>query len=135
MGELIACPLLRLQFEPGNALAIGESNEQDEESRRLPVNSMKNALSDAIEHPVSEPRTRPNTQHREGEVARGIEQQTAKIPSDTFLWSALGSMGMALTLRLLGKKDAANFVGQWAPSFLILGMYNKMVKLHGSDGA
>jgi len=99
------------------------------------VNSMKDALSEAIEHPVTAPRTRPNTQHREGEVARSIEQQTAKLPSDAFLWSALGSIGTSLALRLMGKADAANFVGQWAPTFLILGMYNKMVKLHGSDGA
>ena len=99
------------------------------------MNSMKDALSEAIEHPVTAPRTRPNAQHREGEVARSIEQQTAKIPSDAFLWSALGSIGTSLTLRLMGKADAANFVGQWAPTFLILGMYNKMVKLHGSDGA
>jgi len=96
---------------------------------------MKDAISEAIEHPATEPRTRPNNQHREGEVARSIEQQTAKIPSDAFLWSALGSIGASLTLRLMGKADAANFVGQWAPTFLILGMYKKMVKLHGSDGA
>ena len=25
------------------------------------------------------------------------------------------------------------FVGQWAPTFLILGLYNKLVKLLGSD--
>ena len=99
------------------------------------MNSMKDALSDAIEHPVTEPRTRPSNEHREGNVARSIERQTAKIPSDAFLWSALGSIGTSLTLRLMGKADAANFVGQWAPTFLILGMYNKMVKLHGSDGA
>ncbi|MDP9113927.1 MAG: hypothetical protein M3O20_09615 [Acidobacteriota bacterium] len=92
---------------------------------------MKEALSEAMEHPVVE---RPS-QHREGQVARNIEQQTTKIPSDAFLWSALGSMGVSLTLRLMGKGSAANFVGQWAPTFLILGMYNKMVKLHGSDPA
>ena len=27
------------------------------------------------------------------------------------------------------------FVGQWAPTFLILGLYNKLVKQLGSDGA
>jgi hypothetical protein len=27
----------------------------------------------------------------------------------------------------------ANFVGQWAPTFLILGLYNKIVKIAGSD--
>jgi hypothetical protein len=35
---------------------------------------------------------------------------------------------------MMWKGEAANFVGQWAPTLLILGMYNKMVKLHGSDG-
>jgi hypothetical protein len=33
-----------------------------------------------------------------------------------------------------GKKDHhALFVGQWAAPFLLLGIYNKMVKQHGSD--
>jgi hypothetical protein len=100
------------------------------------MNSMKDAISEAIEHPIStKPRTRPNAEHREGKVARSIEQQTAKIPSDAFLWSAAGSIAAALTLRMMGKVEAANFVGHWAPTILILGMYNKMVKLHGSDGA
>jgi hypothetical protein len=32
-----------------------------------------------------------------------------------------------------GKDHAALFVGQWAAPFLLLGVYNKMVKQHGSD--
>ena len=32
-------------------------------------------------------------QHTEGVVARTIEEQTAKLPSDTFLWAAVGAMG------------------------------------------
>jgi hypothetical protein len=75
------------------------------------------------------------TQHREGPVARAIETQTAKLPSDTFLWAALGSIGLSLTLKLTGHKHEALFVGQWAPTFLLFGIYNKLVKLHGSDGA
>jgi hypothetical protein len=70
---------------------------------------------------------------KEGGLARAIESQTSKLPSDTFLWMAGGSIAGSLTLRLLGKKDAANWVGQWAPTLLILGVYNKMVKLHGHD--
>ena len=62
------------------------------------------------------------------------EQQTAKMPSDWFLWAALGSIGASLTLMIGGRAKAANFVGQWAPTFLMLGLYNKMVKLHGSEG-
>jgi hypothetical protein len=81
-----------------------------------------------------DPRTEPSAEHREGFIARSIEQQTAKLPSDVFLWSAIGSIGGSLALRIMGKAHAANFVGQWAPTFLILGLYNKMVKLHGSEG-
>jgi hypothetical protein len=84
---------------------------------------------------VNEPRTSPRAEHREGFVARSIEQQTAKLPSDTFLWAALGSIGASLVLQARGKREYANFVGQWAPTFLILGMYNKLVKLQGSEGA
>lgn len=80
----------------------------------------------------TEPIMEARPEHTEGRVARTIEQQTAKLPSDTFLWAALGSIGLSLTLELTGKKEAANFVGHWAPTFLILGLYNKMVKLHGS---
>lgn len=66
-------------------------------------------------------------------VARSIEQQTAKLPSDTFLWAALGSMGVSLALQLAGRQHASLFVGQWAPSFLLFGIYNKLVKVAGSD--
>lgn len=74
-----------------------------------------------------------NPEHQEGPVASAIEEQTAKLPSDLFLWAALGSMAASLTLQVLGKKDQSLFVGQWAPSFLILGLYNKLVKLEGHD--
>ncbi len=42
-------------------------------------------------------------------------------------------MATSLTLRLMGKDHVSLFVGQWAPTFLILGLYNKMVKQLGSD--
>jgi hypothetical protein len=71
--------------------------------------------------------------HREGGVARAIEDQTARLPSDTFLWAAVGSIGLSLGLQMMGKQQASNFVGTWAPTILILGLYNKMVKLHGND--
>lgn len=71
--------------------------------------------------------------HHEGPVARAIEDQTARLPSDTFLWAAVGSIGLSLGLQMMGKQQASNFVGQWAPTILILGLYNKMVKQHGSD--
>ena len=64
----------------------------------------------------------------EGRVAKTIEKRTAKLPSDLFLWAAGGSIIGALVLRQLGRREDASFVGQWAPTFLILGLYNKVVK-------
>lgn len=81
-----------------------------------------------------EPRTTSRAEHREGPIARSIEQQTAKLPSDTFLWAAIGSIAGSLVMMAMGQEKKANFIGQWVPTLLILGMYNKLVKLHGSEG-
>lgn len=74
-----------------------------------------------------------NPQRKEGKVAKAIESQTSRIPSDVFLWSAVGVMATSLTLKLLKKDHVALFVGQWAAPFLLLGIYNKMVKQKGHD--
>jgi hypothetical protein len=72
-------------------------------------------------------------EHAEGGLARPIEEYTARLPSDTFLWLAGGSILGSLTLKLMGKDHEALFVGQWAPTFLIMGLYNKIVKVAGHD--
>ena len=78
--------------------------------------------------------SRPSaTDHREGFLAKSIEEQTANLPSDTFLWLALGSIATSLSLKVAGRDKDALFVGQWAPTFLLLGVYNKLVKQLGSD--
>lgn len=74
-----------------------------------------------------------NNDHSEGKVAKTIEKQTAKIPSDVFLWAALGSMAVSAGLKIAGQRHSALFVGQWAAPFLLLGVYNKIVKVEGSD--
>jgi hypothetical protein len=71
--------------------------------------------------------------HDEGTVARTIEQQTAKLPSDTFLWLAVSAMAASAAMQLAGNKHVSLFVGQWAPAFLLFGIYNKLVKQLGSD--
>jgi len=77
--------------------------------------------------------TRLKHAYPEGVVASTIERQTAKLPSDLFLWAAGASIAGSLTLKMLNRNSEALFVGQWAPTFLLLGTYNKMVKLMGSD--
>ena len=78
-------------------------------------------------------RTITPPEHSEGTVARAIESQTAKLPSDLFLWLAAGSIAASATLKIMGRDKDAVFVGQWPPTFLILGLYNKIVKVLGSD--
>jgi hypothetical protein len=43
-------------------------------------------------------------------------------------------MAGSMVMMAMGQEKKANFIGQWAPTLLILGLYNKMVKLHGSEG-
>jgi hypothetical protein len=74
-----------------------------------------------------------NKEHREGELAHTIEEQTAKLPSDTFLWASVAAMAASLTLKIIGKNHTALFVGQWAAPFLLFGIYNKIVKVSGHD--
>jgi hypothetical protein len=69
----------------------------------------------------------------EGKIAKTIENQTAKIPSDIYLWTSIASMGASLTLKLIRQDKLALFVGQWAAPFLAIGIYNKIVKTQGSD--
>ena len=79
---------------------------------------------------------RPGVRSRErdeGYVARMIEERTADLPSDMFLWAAGGSIVGSLVFQMMGDQKKSLFVGQWAPTFLILGLYNKLVKLEGSD--
>jgi len=53
-----------------------------------------------------------DSDHREGFLAKSIEEQTAKLPSDTFLWLALGSIATSLSLKVAGRDKDARFVGQ-----------------------
>jgi hypothetical protein len=73
------------------------------------------------------------SEYSEGHLAKMIEEQTAKLPSDVFLWAAGGSMVASLVFQLAGDHRKSTFVGQWAPALLILGLYNKLVKLQGSE--
>lgn len=51
-----------------------------------------------------------------------------KVPSDAFLWAAMASIATSMTLQAMGRKQNALFVGQWAPTFLTLALYNKLTK-------
>ena len=74
-----------------------------------------------------------NAALEEGKTTKKIEHQTAKVPSTIFLCASLAAMGISLALQCGRKKHASLFVGQWAAPFLLLGIYNKIVKVAGHD--
>jgi hypothetical protein len=69
----------------------------------------------------------------EDQVTAAIEKVTSKVPSSVYLGAAIASILGSVAFQIAKKKHEALFVGQWVAPFLILGLYNKMVKQHGSD--
>jgi len=72
-------------------------------------------------------------EHKEGTITKTIEHYTSMVPSGTYLTLAVGSIGLAAAMKLMGRDKDAQFIGHWVPTILILGLYNKLVKLEGSD--
>ena len=59
-----------------------------------------------------------------------VEQQTKKIPNLVFLGLAGASLVGSAFLTFGRKKEIwGNFVGLWVPTIMLLGIYNKIVKL------
>ena len=71
-------------------------------------------------------------EHREGRITRIIEQQTAKVPSNYFLNLACLAMLASVGLELSGRPRASRFIGMWPAPLLVMGVYNKLVKVLGS---
>jgi hypothetical protein len=92
----------------------------------IDVNPAAAASLTAAPAPVLRP------EHAEGDIARVVEQQTAKIPSHWFLLGAIGSMGVSLALEIIGQRRSSRFIGQWPAPLLIMGIYNKLVKTLGT---
>ena len=93
----------------------------------MPSEPDVNPASEASER-VYEPTRVVRAEHAESPMTRLIEQQTAKLPSDVFLFTALVAMGASLVLHVTGRKEASRFIGMWPPAILTLGLYNKVVK-------
>lgn len=71
--------------------------------------------------------------HAEGELTARIESYTGALPSMTYLEMAGGAMALSLACEIMGRGKWGQFIGQWVPTLLLLGVYNKLVKLQGHD--
>ena len=77
----------------------------------------------------------PNTpgEYSQDDTARTLQGRRERISSDTFLWAGFAAMAASATLQAMGNKHISLFVGQWAPTLLILGLYNRVVNQVASD--
>jgi hypothetical protein len=109
---------------PGAGLPAQEASVQ------MDVNPASEASKqDYGARPTAPPVVRP--EHTEDSFTRLIEQQTAKVPSQVFLFASLCSMAASLGLELARRERAARFVGLWVTPLLVMGVYNKLVKTLG----
>ena len=68
-----------------------------------------------------------------GTLEKGpLSQVAGSFPSETFVWLTLGSIVLSASIKLAGRSKDANFVGEWAPTFLGLGIYSKLMKIEQS---
>lgn len=89
--------------------------------------------TETITNGLKEKAAAANPRRKEGKVAKAIESETSRLPSDAFVWAGGVAMAASLTLKFLRKDHIALFIGQWAAPLLIFGVYNKIVKVKGHD--
>jgi hypothetical protein len=61
------------------------------------------------------------------------ESMASKTPTLLFLFAALAAVAISAALQLGRKRHLSLFIGQWAPSLLLFGLYNKLSKTMGAD--
>ena len=74
-----------------------------------------------------------NTATKEDMITNAIEKQTIKLPSDAYLFTAMGAAAISLVFKCMGNDRNATFVGQWVAPILIMGVYGKLVKQEKSE--
>lgn len=62
------------------------------------------------------------------EAQRTFFRVTDNVPEEAWYWAALGSIGVSAALKLSGKDDWAIFVGQWPPTFLLFGVFSRLLR-------
>jgi hypothetical protein len=71
------------------------------------------------------------TKDQAAEAQQSFFRITDNIPEEAWYWAALGSIGISALLKLAEKDDWAIFVGQWPPTFLLFGLYHRLIRPSG----
>ena len=55
------------------------------------------------------------------------------VPARAYLGAAVGAIALSALRRVFGKKDAAIFVGQWPPTFILFALAYKLLRPSDED--
>lgn len=53
---------------------------------------------------------------------------TDKVPESVWYWASLVSIVASMVLFFAQKRQESVFVGQWAPTFLLFGLFHKVLR-------
>jgi hypothetical protein len=75
-----------------------------------------------------------NKSMEEAKVAKITEMKTKEVPTSIFITLAGAAIALSFGLAMSKKKKSwAVFVGQWAPTILLFGIYDKIVKTNATS--
>jgi hypothetical protein len=64
--------------------------------------------------------------------AKGVTDQyfsfTDQVPGEVWYWAAIASIMASAVLFASNKRDWSIFVGQWPPTFLLFGLFHKVIR-------
>lgn len=102
-------------------------NTQTKEQSRETASNAANEAKDSAKKMAGETRDAWN-QAKSEPTPSGFQGALENLPAPVYLYATFGSMAMSLLLRMMGKKEFANFVGLWPPTIVALAMLNKQVR-------
>lgn len=62
------------------------------------------------------------------EAQRTFFRITDDVPQEAWYWMALASIGVSAYFKIVKKDDLALFVGQWPPTFLLFGLFQRLLR-------
>jgi hypothetical protein len=62
------------------------------------------------------------------EPLQGMFESMERIPSGAYYFAVGASIVTSAAFYIAGKRETAQFIGQWVPTFALLGLMNKLMR-------
>ncbi len=71
--------------------------------------------------------------HKDDNPQNGLFELLDDVPYQLWYTLGIGSVAASMILQVMGKKNAADFVGKWPPTLLAVGLYHALVRPGDED--